>query len=807
MKIVEKYLKLDLHIHSQKSNAKDGELVSNGTKANISRILVPALEKACINMASITDHNVFSYEMYKELKLYENKGGHLLKVLPGIELDVEIEDSAKDTHAIAIFDDSNEEKIKAIEQIVDNKKNKIISERKINEKSLLFKPSDVIDLFRQIGLNFVLIVHQKADPDNNKVNQEHNIADLGVQKFNELVSYDYFDAVEFKSFKVEGFLVAHQNKYSVEYNALCGSDCHDWKCYPLHDSTDKTIQKYCYINALPTFKGLAMSLTGDNRIHFMDSPIRKPYLDKIDFLVSGKPYSVSLSSGLNVLIGDNSIGKSFFLEMLNNPELSKDIVNDNSFNRKLAGYKSFKSRLNFQITSKTLECDNDNVDFHRQGHIRSLFESDNKSIEDQPFLSQYFQVIDTSEQEALLRKTIDDFISYSQTISNYIKQKTKISGLSIVLKPTLGNNLYNLSPLIDKNNLEVTNYNSIISGLSLSRNHLIDLTTKKEMDNVDVNVIDSIIENINKLIIKYKIKQVVEDLKESSYSIVVEKMNAKKKEISEKSTEEETQFRAYQSEKADFVQSIVSFFGASIQNNVNNFDVPEKIVVSDVSKPHDKYNFISRVKHSVITRSDIYDMLVDPIKNISDFSKIKDVGFDVIASKLDSETTKLPFNSSSEKYKEACISYFKTNWLQKEKGSIVDKNKSVITGNSAGLNAQYYLDLYTLLERKKLFIIDQPEDDVSEARISTELKTIMRNMAQREQIIFVTHNAELVVNLDVDNVVVFKNDGHDLMIKNGALEYEDSEINILNEVANLLDGGAEVIRKRWKRYEKNKIIN
>ena len=36
----------------------------------------------------------------------------------------------------------------------------------------------------------------------------------------------------------------------------------------------------------------------------------------------------------------------------------------------------------------------------------------------------------------------------------------------------------------------------------------------------------------------------------------------------------------------------------------------------------------------------------------------------------------------------------------------------------------------------------------------------------------------------------------------GALEYIDDEVNILDEVANTLDGGVEVIRKRWKRYDK-----
>lgn len=188
MKIVNKYTKIDLHIHSSNSFAKDDLLVSNGTKENISKVLVPKLEEYGVNMASITDHNTFSFEYYLELKAYENKGKNLLKVLPGVEFDLDIEENGVDTHAIAIFDDKDEEKVKAIESILNESKKAILKENHTGEENLLFKPVQIIDIFRKIGLNFVLIVHQKADPENSKTEQEHNISNLGLPKFNELVS-------------------------------------------------------------------------------------------------------------------------------------------------------------------------------------------------------------------------------------------------------------------------------------------------------------------------------------------------------------------------------------------------------------------------------------------------------------------------------------------------------------------------------------------------------------------------------------------------------------------------------------------
>lgn len=802
--IVEKYTKIDLHIHSEHSVDKDGLLVSNGTKNNIGSVLVPKLEKSKVNMAAITDHNSFSFDFYNEFKKYSNIGGNLLKVLPGVELDIDVEDSKKDTHAIAIFDDSNEDKVKNIETIIEAKKSELIEDRKISKKDLLFKPADVIDLFRKIGLSFVLIVHQKADPCNENAGQEHNLAELGIDKFNELVSYDYFDAIEFKSYKVEGFLATHQYKYGKEYNSLCGSDCHEWNYYPKHDKDDKNIFSHCFIDALPTFKGLAMALTGDNRIHFSDLSLREPYLKTINFITSGKAYSLNLSPRLNVLIGDNSIGKSFFLESLCNPDLDKENVNDTVFSKKLPGYKSFKTKMGFSITSNTLENDSENVAFHRQGHIRSLFEGDSKSIEDQPFLSKYFGDIDTQLQETIIKRAIDDFVLYEEIISEFKKAEAKAKNCVFTLNPNLNATTYTISPLVDKETADIKNYKSIVNAVLLSKTNLVELINNPLVDKDDVKVINEIIKAQEKLIKKYRQKSLLESLKETIYSIVVEKVNKKKEDITKKSTEIDRLVSVYKKERTDFAEIVASFLLASLKNSNNILHIPDRVVIDDVEKPYDKYRFVSKVKKGVITRDDICNMLISPIKNTDDFSKIENLGFDDISLKLNVDTVKLPYSSASEKYKQACLNYAKTCWLQKEKGSIIDKDSSRISGNSAGLNAQYYLDLYTLLERKKLFIIDQPEDDVSEARISKELKTIMRRMADREQIIFVTHNAELVVNLDVNNVIVFKNDKDGkLLIKNGALEYEDDEINILNEVAELLDGGAEIIRKRWKRYDKN----
>ena len=116
----------------------------------------------------------------------------------------------------------------------------------------------------------------------------------------------------------------------------------------------------------------------------------------------------------------------------------------------------------------------------------------------------------------------------------------------------------------------------------------------------------------------------------------------------------------------------------------------------------------------------------------------------------------------------------------------------------------YYLDIQSYIFDKKLFIIDQPEDDVSQTKINTILLKSLRNFAKKAQVIIITHNPQLVVNLDVDNVIVIKRneENDEITFASGPLERKDSEVDMIKLIANTLEGGIDVIKKRWKRYDK-----
>lgn len=112
-KVVDKPIKIDLHIHSVFSDHKDGKKVEFNTKNNIP-VLVSKLKKNGVDMCAITDHDTFDFDLYKALKSYEGKG--LLKVLPGVEFSVKF-DGKKTIHIVTIFDDKDEERLKFLQNL------------------------------------------------------------------------------------------------------------------------------------------------------------------------------------------------------------------------------------------------------------------------------------------------------------------------------------------------------------------------------------------------------------------------------------------------------------------------------------------------------------------------------------------------------------------------------------------------------------------------------------------------------------------------------------------------------------------
>lgn len=126
---------------------------------------------------------------------------------------------------------------------------------------------------------------------------------------------------------------------------------------------------------------------------------------------------------------------------------------------------------------------------------------------------------------------------------------------------------------------------------------------------------------------------------------------------------------------------------------------------------------------------------------------------------------------------------------------------------SSGLDAQIYFDILSYeTSHNGIYIIDQPEDNISQKAIRDYLLDRFKIMGEHRQILMVTHRPQFIVNLDVDNVIFIGCKDDRIYIQSGALEYRDETYNILDIISENIEGGLDTLKRRWKRYEKNTSI-
>lgn len=301
-KVVDKPIKIDLHMHSCFSSDKDGSLVALNTKSNL-KTLIQGLVENDVNMVSVTDHDTFNYDLYATLKMQEQANNCIKKVLPGIEFTVEFMPD-KPIHIVTIFEDSDEEKVKNIETIMTSGRGK----DKYSKTKKQFSKRDYFDILGEIGLDFVMIAHQKKSVTSTDRARTNDVLSLGKRMFNELIFMDYFDAFEFRNKKNELYNKSFRVDSKLEENVrfITGSDCHSWENYPYTDKNDVKNFIYTYLKSLPTFRGLAMAITDNHRIAYEEkffNPLEK-CIDCIKINVEGQNIDIPLSKGINVIIGD-----------------------------------------------------------------------------------------------------------------------------------------------------------------------------------------------------------------------------------------------------------------------------------------------------------------------------------------------------------------------------------------------------------------------------------------------------------------------------------------------------------------------
>ncbi|MBT8499711.1 DNA repair protein [Pantoea agglomerans] len=122
---------------------------------------------------------------------------------------------------------------------------------------------------------------------------------------------------------------------------------------------------------------------------------------------------------------------------------------------------------------------------------------------------------------------------------------------------------------------------------------------------------------------------------------------------------------------------------------------------------------------------------------------------------------------------------------------------------SAGQRGTFYVCLKLATDPfGSPFVFDQPEDDLDNDFIMHHLVPLFRKIKQYRQVIIVTHNANLVVNCDAEQVLVASNNDEVITYRCGALEAgEFAHGNTMRQaICNVLEGGHLAFEQRERKY-------
>ena len=117
--------------------------------------------------------------------------------------------------------------------------------------------------------------------------------------------------------------------------------------------------------------------------------------------------------------------------------------------------------------------------------------------------------------------------------------------------------------------------------------------------------------------------------------------------------------------------------------------------------------------------------------------------------------------------------------------------------HSLGQRASALIIFLLTLKESDLIIIDQPEDDLDNQTIYNDVIKVLKELKNSSQFIFATHNPNIPVLGDCEQVISCKYDVSNIQTNLGSIDNE----TIRNEIVNIMEGGQEAFNNRKRIYE------
>lgn len=794
-RIVTKPTRIDLHIHSAASvvtKDKGKKELSDCDKDHVN-VLLRGLEAHGINMCAITDHDCFDKDLYFALKEREGDGC-LNKVLPGIEFSVSIRaDGKKPTvvHIVAIFDDRRPDLIDGIAEVVCDENGK---PRYDDLNNGAFTEDGFAKVLRDIGLNAVLIGHEKSAGQEAK----RDVSSLGANCASEVILTEFVDAVEIRNKRREldiKRLIETYPKDAVPF--VVGSDCHDWATYPGKEGGEISFSS---LKCLPTFEGLLMAITDPSRIKVGDCSFFSASSSKLDSLklsVNGKNFDIPFSPGINAIIGDNSIGKSMMIHRLTNCR--------HVDGHKLAdGYEAYCAKEGISVdTILPIAAE---FKFDDQDSVRKTLEELHSGQGQNDYFGKYFQShVDVDSIKDSLKRFFDECVVALESKARFNDTRRRLDKHEVVLRDLPKSEKLTISQY--SKTISFKDIESLGSRLLSCRRDLVNARAdhSKLFKEMGVEAAEAhadaikAMDRLLKLVEKHRLVYERDDVKTRA---VKGAASEERRVLSKRKTDEQKAIDDYSATLDDVSGKIANavLLAAKRCNRKLEYAVPVDIRVPN---PMGKFIFVSELT-SGSTDISYCNEVFGEVFNKPKLSLL----LNGIQSETELTTEEIAAAVTGEKPSMATCYDQIRNKLHAVVDRITERRK--ITNKSIGIDAEpspglygtLYFDLLAEEDTKSgVYIIDQPEDQISQVAIKEHVLGAFKRMSANRQILMITHNPLFVVNLDVDNVIVLaRGQDGEIDVKSGALEYECDDYKVLDLVAKTVEGGAEVVRKRLKRY-------
>lgn len=762
-------VKIDLHVHTPASH----DFISSPLETSYAYLNI--LEEAIknnIKILAITDHNTFSGFRYIQSTLSRDpelkKKYASLKILCGIEI------TCFSKHLLAIFPDNfGEEQQNIFLHDIGIEHSKEGSEEALADH---FGPALLIKKIDENG-GFAILAHADSakgflqDLCGSKTSQGEmcfngkslakiiqSPALLGIQCNNSSNIPKITELLNNKDY------LRKTNPLSF----LKGSDCHgvfvDNQYYGKSGQPLGAIYSEVKLSEV-SFSSLKMALRdAEMRVCDRLNHSEYPYIEGVAVCspIFNKDNTYSyfhFSPELNCIIGSRGTGKTTLLEII------QSIIMPNSLRNPSIAFSKYSSAVIFiknqstiyAVYSKTIKTTDDYTQKCTYSSVLSFYfkNSPNKNFKklddckEKEFLTfflakgyQQRQLFDYSQNPNTILEIVDDFINWKshENYQSICKQlENRIEKLQELLKDILHKRKETNTSFVD-----YIDFHGNISEIT----NLIKIINKNKSELRKLR--NNMIEELNRVLIgkvKLSTEPVARNITNQNYSLLAENV------------------RIAQSKPYEYF----------LQTRKLLFKIYALSPIEDV---FNLYSLLLNKEYSTIINTykiqQCDESILPAIRN--------ELSEDDILTFID-DTLKMEYNiNSGTRYNEN----FKFNHQ-------ISMGQNAVALLLLILNASYSMgDARPLL-------MDQPEDDLDNSYIYSTLVKEFRKSKEKRQVIISTHNPNIPVSADAENIMVLEFNGeHGFLANVGSIDSQETASKVLE----IMEGGKEAIHRRMSKYNK-----